>query len=220
MPVNIPSQNRARAFLWLVYNYLEEPISSSPLGTSNNPFSDQYSRDNPGKIPWLPCLSSDEMRKREENIDPADEVDWGNRMCAKRINFLQRLTSAERERKDKNMFKPPQSTPGFLMHDSYLRVMISSFIVLELAPRRPRAPRQVYKGDETEGFRHYAPPTPSYPDYSTSSSASRLGVRPIQDSSPLESSIRRTPSPELQPVGRQHNHRSMLHRRSNFHRLL
>lgn len=119
MPVNIPSPNRARAFLWLVYNYLEEPFSSSQSGPSSNPFSDDYSQGHPGKVPWLPRLTTEEMRKLRENVDPPDEIEWGSRMCAKRIDFLQRLTMSEREKKDKSMFRPPQSTPGISWRFTY-----------------------------------------------------------------------------------------------------
>lgn len=104
MPVNIPSSARARAFLWLVYHHLQDPDADT------NPFADDHSRANPGKVPWLPRLSTEEMRTLRENSDPADEIEWGNRMCAQRTGFLQKLVShADAEKKNKSVFKPPQS---------------------------------------------------------------------------------------------------------------
>ncbi|EJC98709.1 uncharacterized protein FOMMEDRAFT_161538 [Fomitiporia mediterranea MF3/22] len=141
---NIPSSSRARAFLWLVYHYLEDPTSSPSGGPSTNPFADEYSEKNPGKVPLLPRLSPEEMRG--ENIDPPEEIEWGNKMCALRTSFLQRLVrTSEIERRNRSEFTSSQ--------------------VLELAPpntRRPRAPRQIYTSVDTEsGFRHYAPqPSP------------------------------------------------------------
>ncbi|KAH8110651.1 hypothetical protein DFH11DRAFT_1619459 [Phellopilus nigrolimitatus] len=175
MPVNIPSSQRARAFLWLVYHYLEDPTSSSPASPSTNPFADDYSRAHPGKIPWLPRLSSEDMRRQGENEDPEEEVEWGNRMCAQRTSFLQRLvTTNEVEKKNKGAFTSQQ--------------------VLELAPRRPRAPRQVYKGDDKEGFRHYAPQTAGCGSFP---SVARNSPRP-------------TPASEAAPPQPQPRHRTMF----------
>ncbi|KAI5122351.1 hypothetical protein M0805_004109 [Coniferiporia weirii] len=179
MPINIPSPQRARAFLWLVYHYLEDPSSSSssPTPSSANPFADSYSKSTPGKVPWLPRLSPDEMRRRGENVDPAEEIEWGSRMCAQRTTFLQRLvTTSEAEKKNKSSFTTTQ--------------------VLELAPRRTRAPRQIYKGDDKEGgFRHYAPPQP--PGCSSFSS--------VQRKSPYA-----TPPPEGIPFRPEPRHRTMF----------
>lgn len=187
MPVNIPSPNRARAFLWLVYHYLEDPFSSntqasssSRTSTDTNPFSDDYAKGHPDMVPYLPLLNQEDMRARGENIDPPEEIEWGNQMCAQRTTFLQRLVNnTEAEKKIKNVFKPPGSsvssyalTRSLLtpcLHGNVAVVQSASFhiryasVVLTLAPasegRRPRAPRQVFKieGASGETFRHYAP---------------------------------------------------------------
>lgn len=125
MPINIPSHARARAFLWLVYHYLEDPHSttaaslsssssstSSPKssivgsrGQSTNPFSDAHARAHPGRVPALPRLSIEEMQDGGENIDPPDELQWGDAMCMQRTAFLTRLVSAtEIERQNRNQF--------------------------------------------------------------------------------------------------------------------
>lgn len=128
MPVNIPSPNRARAFLWLVYHYLEDPFSSSTQASSSsrtpadtNPFSDDYAREHPERVPYLPMLSQEQMRARGENIDPPEEIEWGNQMCAQRTGFLQRLVNnTESEKKIKNVFKPPGSSVSPLLNCSFL----------------------------------------------------------------------------------------------------
>lgn len=129
MPTNIPSRARARAFLWLVYNYLEDPhssaassLTSSPKSTttrghsrdvgrgqSTNPFSDAHARNHPGQVPALPRLSPEEMQARGENIDPPEELQWGDAMCKQRTTFLTRLVSAaEIEKQNKSSFTQGQ----------------------------------------------------------------------------------------------------------------
>jgi hypothetical protein len=44
LPINIASADRARAFLWLIFHYLEGPDQPSPYD------DDDYSRQNPAKI--------------------------------------------------------------------------------------------------------------------------------------------------------------------------
>ena len=96
MPINISSQERARAFLWLVYHYLEDPdhpTSSASTSSSHpqNPFHPTF--------PPLHMLSASEMGRLGENIDLPEEIEWGNRMCNERMDFLQRLTHMEAEKK-------------------------------------------------------------------------------------------------------------------------
>lgn len=90
---HIPSRDRARAFLWLVYHYFEDPTSAiSKQGETTNPFADEYSRLNPGKIPSLRRITPEQMLRRGENVDPPEERDSGRRMCEQRNSFLHRLT--------------------------------------------------------------------------------------------------------------------------------
>lgn len=77
-PVNVSSESRANAFLWLCFHYLEAP--------SPNPFDDDFSRSHPGKIPRLNVLSDEETAL--ENVDPEDEKAWGEKMMAQRREFL------------------------------------------------------------------------------------------------------------------------------------
>ncbi|KAI0082193.1 hypothetical protein K474DRAFT_1612014, partial [Panus rudis PR-1116 ss-1] len=77
-PINISSESRARAFLWLCYHYLE--------GSGPNPFADSFADANPGKIPRLEILSEEEMLL--ENVDPPDEKEWGEKMSSQRKEFM------------------------------------------------------------------------------------------------------------------------------------
>lgn len=163
MPINIPSQNRARAFLWLVYHYLEDPTSSKADAPSTNPFADEYSSKNPGKVPWLPRLSTEDMQSRGENIDPKEEIDWGSKMCALRTTFLQRLVkTSEVEKKNRSEFTSSDGMPIFVLlyRFTFYVLMYHLLLVLELVPaiRKQRAHRQTYLSEDQEsGFRHYAP---------------------------------------------------------------
>ncbi|KAG1757369.1 hypothetical protein EDB19DRAFT_1933859 [Suillus lakei] len=93
LPINIASADRARAFLWLIFHYLEGPDQP-------NPYDDDYSRQNPGKVPWLHRLTEEEMA--QENVDSPDEIEWGKAMSTQRNLFLQKLVhSIEKEKKVK-----------------------------------------------------------------------------------------------------------------------
>ncbi|KAH8100586.1 hypothetical protein BXZ70DRAFT_937962 [Cristinia sonorae] len=102
-PVNISSESRARAILWLCYHYLEAP--------SPNPFEDEYARLHPGKIPELVMIS--EKEAVEENIEPADEKEWGERMSAQRKVFM---AKKDKEAEDAGEELPegnaPREKPG------------------------------------------------------------------------------------------------------------
>ncbi|KAF7789895.1 hypothetical protein EIP86_000843 [Pleurotus ostreatoroseus] len=77
-PINISSESRARAFLWLLYHYHEAP--------SRNPFDDEASRKRPGIIPTLETLSDEEAKL--ENVDTPEEIEWGRKMTEQRRVFL------------------------------------------------------------------------------------------------------------------------------------
>ncbi|KAK7694486.1 hypothetical protein QCA50_001672 [Cerrena zonata] len=77
-PIDISSESRAQAFLWLCYHYLEGP--------TENPFSDEYSLEHPNKVPKLHILSPEESLL--ENVDPPDEKEWGERMTRQRREFM------------------------------------------------------------------------------------------------------------------------------------
>ena len=90
----VPSRNRARAFLWLVYHYLEDPSSSisSPGSVSTNPFADDHSREHLGRVPELPRYTPEQMRTKRENVDTKEELDVGARMCEERHGYLRRYS--------------------------------------------------------------------------------------------------------------------------------
>ncbi|KAH9946834.1 hypothetical protein B0H21DRAFT_877076 [Amylocystis lapponica] len=88
-PVNISSASRARAFLWLCYHYHEAP--------SYNPFADDYANRNTGQIPQLVILAVQDAAL--ENVDPPEEVEWGERMMHQRRLFVE--TKAREDEEDK-----------------------------------------------------------------------------------------------------------------------
>lgn len=107
LPINISSASRANVFLWLVYRYLSPPDST-------NPFDDDYSRNHTGKAPKLVTISRGEML--QENVDPADEMEWGKRMSAMRSKFLKELVDEmemEKRRKKNPPVPPPAPAPAF-----------------------------------------------------------------------------------------------------------
>ncbi|PFH54660.1 hypothetical protein AMATHDRAFT_185387 [Amanita thiersii Skay4041] len=90
----LASDDRARCFLWTMFYYLEHH-------EEENPFHDEHSRNHPPKAPRLRPLSEEE--KSLENIDTAEEIEWGHKMSAQRNAFLQKLVaSLEKDKKDRN----------------------------------------------------------------------------------------------------------------------
>jgi Ino eighty subunit 1 len=96
LPANISSSDRARAFLWLIFHYLEEP-------NAPNPFDDDYSRKHQHleKIPRLRRLT--EAEQKLENVDTPEEIEWGQKMSSQRNTFLHKLVSStENDKNAKN----------------------------------------------------------------------------------------------------------------------
>ncbi|KAF5382982.1 hypothetical protein D9757_006348 [Collybiopsis confluens] len=93
--VQLSSKSRARAFLWLAYNYYEAGAIGAP-NTSNHPESNTVgSRDgaNPFSDPARPGGRPplDELTEAEaalENIDPTDEIEISRKLVAQRMHFL------------------------------------------------------------------------------------------------------------------------------------
>ncbi|KAF9229510.1 hypothetical protein BS17DRAFT_876986 [Gyrodon lividus] len=133
LPINTSSADRARAFLWLIFHYLEGPDQP-------NPYDDDHSRENLGKVPWLRRLTDAEMA--EENVDTPEEIEWGKTMSAQRNSFLQRLVnSLENEKKAKNAFASS-----------------SSQRVGESISHRSRLLRLPHDGPREKPYIHYMPP--------------------------------------------------------------
>ncbi|GHJ88286.1 hypothetical protein NliqN6_4688 [Naganishia liquefaciens] len=79
--INIRSEERANMLLYILYHYLESD-------GHNNPFSDAH---RPGRPPILRILDDKEYEALGENIDEADELEWGAEMRARRIESLKEL---------------------------------------------------------------------------------------------------------------------------------
>jgi hypothetical protein len=86
VPSNIPSYNRATAFLWTIFRYLEGPHLE-------NPFNDEFCDKNPNRAPWLPRVSPQEMALW--NVDSPGEKEYAVKMKAKRIAFLKQMAREE-----------------------------------------------------------------------------------------------------------------------------
>jgi hypothetical protein len=79
--INIPSEERARMLLYILYHYLESDAGP-------NPFADPSRPDRP---PALHILSDEEYAALHENVDEPDELEWGDEMRARRIESLKEL---------------------------------------------------------------------------------------------------------------------------------
>ncbi|KAF8528137.1 hypothetical protein BU17DRAFT_61443 [Hysterangium stoloniferum] len=90
LPVNASSTSRARAFLWLMFHYLES-------STVDNPFADDYARRYPGKIPRLTILTP--RHRAAENVDTEEELAFGRKMALYRSRFLQKQIAEEERAK-------------------------------------------------------------------------------------------------------------------------
>ncbi|KAG6861204.1 hypothetical protein C0995_002553 [Termitomyces sp. Mi166 len=128
------SADRARAFLWLAYFYLES--NEGP-----NPFDDDFARRHLGKAPLLRQMT--EQQRRLENVDTNEEMIWGKKMSTQRNAFLQKLVnSLEDEKKSR---PSPPAVRGFVS-------------VNESTLRRPKQPH------EESAFMYYVPQRDSPPD--------------------------------------------------------
>jgi len=110
LPIQVSSSSRARAFLWLIYHYLELPSSSvsSSVGDDDydgdgtsvpttNPFADKHALLHPGKIPLLKMLTPEEMEL--ENVDEEEEKLWGEKMLSQRKEFQAKMDKAKDNKK-------------------------------------------------------------------------------------------------------------------------
>ncbi|KAI0670060.1 hypothetical protein C8Q78DRAFT_976487 [Trametes maxima] len=154
LPINLSSQSRARVFLWMMFHYLSGPDRP-------NPFADEYSRINPGRVPRMRPLTREEQA--QENVDPVDEIEWGKRMSTQRSNFLRELVDEmeQEKRRKKNPPIPPPPAPS----TSYTSQEIAAF-------RQARAQR--YAAPEGPGSRGSSHSHESRPHgYNTQDSMSR-----------------------------------------------
>lgn len=93
-PHRIPSAQRARAILWLLWRYYEPPPrdGSEPV----NPFDDDQARANPGSAPRLDLEGAEEG---QENVDTDEEREFGEAMKLAREAHLSKTRTEEEERK-------------------------------------------------------------------------------------------------------------------------
>ena len=86
LPHPLSSASRARAFLWLIFNYYQGPQAP-------NPFADEYAQKNQGKMPRIQRLTEEEMSM--ENIDMPEEIEWAKRKSNQRSVILRDLIETE-----------------------------------------------------------------------------------------------------------------------------
>jgi hypothetical protein len=102
LPHPLSSASRARAFLWLIFNYYQ--------GTqAPNPFADEYALKNPGKMPRIQRLTEEEMNM--ENVDMPEEIEWAKRKSNQRSIILRDLIETE-ELEKRAKGKLPTAPPG------------------------------------------------------------------------------------------------------------
>lgn len=89
VPVNLCSQDRARVFLWLMFNYLE---------SGENPFSPPgWTEKHPDIVPPMRMLTQQEMEA--ENVDPPEELELARQLTENRQNFLKGHAEEEAQKK-------------------------------------------------------------------------------------------------------------------------
>ncbi|KAI0724385.1 hypothetical protein C8T65DRAFT_704263 [Cerioporus squamosus] len=99
-PVNISSQSRARAFLWLCYHFHE---ASTP-----NPFSDSSPESIPDRAPPFVHLSKEGAAA--ENVDTAEEHQRGLDMTDLRRRFLETKAKEEFAKESESDLTRPQAS--------------------------------------------------------------------------------------------------------------
>ena len=131
IPTNLSSPDRARAFLFIMFYYLE-----SPTGEIENPFGDELCKQDPAKAPRMRVLSPAETRL--ENVDLPEEVKWGDMMSEQRGKFLQKLCNADQEsKKNKN-------SPYFISGQSSIFLSIRVLIGAGAPEPGPSARREAH----------------------------------------------------------------------------
>ncbi|KAL4243230.1 Ino eighty subunit 1 [Abortiporus biennis] len=184
LPINLSSASRAHAFLWIMFHYLSGP-------NQPNPFDDDYSRNNTGKVPRMINLTREDMLR--ENQDPPEEIEWGRRMSAQRSKFLKELVD-EMEMEKKRKKNPPALPPPLPPTPT---VTLSAQEIAAI--RRPRAHRHTASASEGSRGSSYGH---EYPSSSISHPPSQL----------QQQIVPRAPRPhrEAAPIGDPQQPRTML----------
>ena len=148
---SLSSFDRAQAFLWHVYYYLES-------SEGNNPFDDEYSRANARKAPLLRKLTDAQIST--ENVDTLEEIAWGRKMSAQRNAFLQRLVSSTEYEKNAKASAPHfvSGTLSPVFHPTGCKLTRSGAPEGHRDIRRSRQQRQERESFGDEGaFMYYVP---------------------------------------------------------------
>lgn len=108
---SLSSASRARAFLWLIWWYLESDFSredalNNPFGAGQYLDGEQEAGVLPLKVPTLESLTAEQAEM--ENVDTPDEKDYGERKRKERIAILASepspaMTALKRARKEKGL---------------------------------------------------------------------------------------------------------------------
>ncbi|PNS21513.1 Ino eighty subunit 1 [Sphaceloma murrayae] len=107
----LSSKSRARAFLWLIWWYLESDYTTEDA--SRNPFGAGSPGDGtngiPMKVPPLDILTEEQADR--ENVDTEDEKIFGEQKRKERIAIVASepspaMTALKRARKERNIFRP------------------------------------------------------------------------------------------------------------------
>ncbi|OCH96556.1 hypothetical protein OBBRIDRAFT_9864 [Obba rivulosa] len=172
LPINLSSASRARAFLWLMFYYLQGPDKP-------NPFDDDYSRAHPGKVPRLDHLNREQMH--QENVDPPEEIDWGRKMSAHRTKFLRDLVDEmemeKRKKKEPVPAAPPASPPLTTEQLSVIRRQ-------RLQRPGPSGPASSAQNSRGSSHSHDYPATRAVQD--PRAQLSRMGPRPYYNENPTQ----------------------------------
>jgi Ino eighty subunit 1 len=111
MDETLSSESRGRAFLWLMWAYLESDLS--PEALRSNPFGPGSGEDGL-KVPEFKTLTSEEMAK--ENVDNEIEKEFGEKMTKERLDYIENtnaatLNAASAVLIDQNGSSPHPGTP-------------------------------------------------------------------------------------------------------------
>lgn len=111
MKTHYSSQSRAKAFLWLMWFYLESDFTEE--GCEENPFGPGVDYDlgvaNQG-IPLLDVMTEEE--KKLENIDPQEEVDFGREKQKTRAKILEMDQAYLNDRENRRVKRIPFAEDG------------------------------------------------------------------------------------------------------------
>lgn len=144
MRMDLSSESRAKAFLWLCFNYLESSMPSHPgMYHSDddvviiNPFGDPRR----GGKPYLVFLSPQQIAL--ENVDLPEEIQLAKNLCRIRAEFVRTL---ELKEKGKQTMPSSASASGSLVGDDAPGFIREETDAGKLNPFTAKTPRSALKG--------------------------------------------------------------------------